>query len=939
MPDKSPKLYDLHKTTIWFSIASLVLFVGLVLMVLEDSAREWKGWQRKFSKLASQKAEAELAEAKKSVDDEKLESLNQELAKAKAAAQSHEGEMKKVHGELSLIEVKLTKTKTLYQDLKQKQDSLRYFFEEFRAHGKKDKAAPYEKELATLRPRLETLKQQAEALEAEKEEKEAALGRFRESQLVLEREIKKQTREIEVLEKKIKKLEPSWVKEILNAPMLDFINPSLQIQQIVVEHVYDDYFFTKVQKVDRCITCHLGIDQKGFEDASEPFKTHPRLDLFLSPTSPHPMEEFGCTVCHGGSGHAVSFFTAAHMARNKEQAEVWKKKYHWHPMKHWQEKMLPLDYVEASCAKCHTGVVDLPQAPKLNQGRELARTFGCFGCHKVEGMSVGGEEIWKVGPSLEHIQSKLEPDWMVRWLANPKAFRPSTHMPRIFHLSNTSDPESKAKSEVAIAGIAAYLMKNSAPVSLESPPVQGKPEEGERLVKEIGCLGCHSVGSLAANDHGPELSGLGSKVKADWLYTWLKNPKHYSPDTRMPRLRLSDEEAAHITSYLLANRNEKFESVRTPPVDTKLVDETALSYMAGKMRRAEAQAELEKMSPEARLEFVGKQVILQQGCFGCHTIKGFEDAKPIGTELTEEGSKEVERLDFGFVAIEHTREAWFFQKLKESRIFDQGKVKAYHEKLRMPQFDFTDAQAEALTTFLLSLQKAEIPLEMKRLLDAKDKEMEAGRLLVTKLNCQGCHTLDGKEGKVRALIEEKGSAPPILFAEGKKVREPWLYHFLEEPTLVRPWLTYRMPTFGFSEKELATLVAYFNHLAGVSPSFTGEKIPEAAPEEIAAGRKLFQAFQCLKCHQGETAGMTASFLAPDLVMAKERLRPQWILDWLKDPQELEPGTMMPTFFPEGQSPATDILGGDAASQIKALRDYMMVFTPEEAAQLKQGQVK
>ena len=77
--------------------------------------------------------------------------------------------------------------------------------------------------------------------------------------------------------------------------------------------------------------------------------------------------------------------------------------------------------------------------------------------------------------------------------------------------------------------------------------------------------------------------------------------------------------------------------------------------------------------------------------------------------------------------------------------------------------------------------------------------------------------------------------------------------------------------------------------------------------------------------------MTASFLAPDLVHAKERLRPKWVIDWIREPQTLQPGTMMPTFFAEGQTPVQDVLGGDAGKQIQALRDYIWYFTPEEAA--------
>ena len=93
--------------------------------------------------------------------------------------------------------------------------------------------------------------------------------------------------------------------------------------------------------------------------------------------------------------------------------------------------------------------------------------------------------------------------------------------------------------------------------------------------------------------------------------------------------------------------------------------------------------------------------------------------------------------------------------------------------------------------------------------------------------------------------------------------------------------------------------------------------------------------KCMQCHQpGEAASLTASFLAPNLTLARERLKPDWIVEWLKDPQVLQPGTMMPTFFPEGQTPFPDVLGGDAVEQSKAIRDYLLIFTPEEAANAK-----
>jgi mono/diheme cytochrome c family protein len=301
--------------------------------------------------------------------------------------------------------------------------------------------------------------------------------------------------------------------------------------------------------------------------------------------------------------------------------------------------------------------------------------------------------------------------------------------------------------------------------------------------------------------------------------------------------------------------------------------------------------------------------------------------------LTEEGNKSPHKLDFGFVPIEHTREAWFFQKLKEPRIFDEGKIRGYLEKLKMPHFELSDAQAHSLTTFLLSQAEEPIPLEMERRLNLKEQEIEAGRLLVSKLNCQGCHLLDGEGGRIKEVLEDPGLAPPPLEGEGAKVQEDWLYQFLKGPSTIRPWLKYRMPTFGFHHDELAQLVKFFSNAAHQEIFFGKVKAgeaPQPSAETLAVGKQLFDMFQCAKCHEPKTgAALGASFLAPDLTLSKERLKSPWIVDWLKDPQALQPGTMMPSFFPEGQSPAPDVLEGNAEEQIKAIHDYLLVYSEEE----------
>jgi len=338
------------------------------------------------------------------------------------------------------------------------------------------------------------------------------------------------------------------------------------------------------------------------------------------------------------------------------------------------------------------------------------------------------------------------------------------------------------------------------------------------------------------------------------------------------------------------------------------------------------------MTLEEKKLFVGERAINRYGCFACHTISGFEKASKIGTELTEEGSKDVHSFDFGFEPIEETRQAWLFQKLKDPRVFDRGRVKTREEKLRMPHFSFTDEEAEALTTFLLSLKKSEVPESLTKQLSEKERAIEKGRRMVRDWNCQGCHSIEGKGGLIAQTLEP-GMAPPPLEGEGEKVWGDWLHQFLKEPTPIRPWLTVRMPTFGFTDEQATSFVRYFEELSDQKLTYKAKEIPHPTQEQWETGKHLFDALKCIQCHRGELApGMSASDLAPDLALAQDRLKPRWIIKWLVDPDKLMPGTKMPGFFPDLQSPLPNILDGDAKAQIKALRDYIIHFNQEEYQQ-------
>jgi cytochrome c2 len=114
------------------------------------------------------------------------------------------------------------------------------------------------------------------------------------------------------------------------------------------------------------------------------------------------------------------------------------------------------------------------------------------------------------------------------------------------------------------------------------------------------------------------------------------------------------------------------------------------------------------------------------------------------------------------------------------------------------------------------------------------------------------------------------------------------------------------------------------------------------PEFLAsakAGKQLFQAYKCAQCHATrEGQDLSKDIIAPNLILAKERLRPEWILEWIIDPQSLQPGTKMPNFFSFNTDDDDNLILGDpeAHNQYKmilSLRDYLMVLGTDKEAYL------
>jgi cbb3-type cytochrome oxidase cytochrome c subunit/peptidoglycan hydrolase CwlO-like protein len=724
-----------------FAVSSIAMTLSIVWMILADHARPWKKVQREFHRIeddklhAQEKAQKALLEAKKlemKAIDARIEEARNLAATNAAAIHELEREIKKLGGTAERLD-------TEKRFAKAELDSLRSLYDGKIERGEDRSGAaaafvttaiiPAEDRLRRLTIEYEKADAALKAAEAHREE---LLGKI--DTWLKKREEK--TRDVDLVQRRIEQKEAQYFglgAFIRNLPGIDLVPPT-KIQQISLPDLTINYNFKDVPRYDRCTTCHLGVDnQKYRKDQADNahiggvFAAHPRLvdgataidprgnvvpaGLFLDASGPHPINAFGCTICHGGQGSGTDFTYASHEPDGQKQKDEWERKQGWHKIHHWDEPMLPRRFLESSCLKCHHQVTDVPQARKLQAGYERIVRYGCTGCHTIGGEGSFGPDLTderQVGPNLAHIGSKVSRDWVLRWIKNPHAFRPDSRMPRFYGVTNNDRPSDLPKTHAEIQAITHYLFEKSTPPSgFVDPPAQNDLARGKELFLQKGCLACHahrpyeraevqlqdrdkvdpaykpdkaitydpsvfpeSVRQYARADYGPNLSNIAAKFPSRdqgyrWLANWIREPDAYHPKSLMPNLQLSAQDAADVAAWIVSIPGAWPVKVDDLPAadSTEVkaaIDELVRLYVAksgfhlGNRHENPPLSQVDdfvarKVSRDDKLMFLGEKTIYRLGCFGCHNIAGFEKAKPIGTPLNGWGIKSPTKLDYAHI--------------------------------------------------------------------------------------------------------------------------------------------------------------------------------------------------------------------------------------------------------------------------------------------------
>lgn len=831
-----------------FFVVSMLLVVATLAAVWDEVLRRrpWKTYQTEFYELEYQKTKQEYEQKKAAIADAQAK-LQAELTKAQEALTANPAyqEAQRKHKEVNLQLAEVTQEQRF---AKSRLDEAYYWRD--KAIEEKDESAlqnwtarvkEREAEVAQYTPEIERLTQQKNALEQQIAS--------------LEKPIKDLNDQLFALTAEIKRIE-NYLKSLATDYSLFRVYTPPEIKQVVITGLDKSSFNEPLMRIDRCMTCHMGIDRAGFEDAPQPFTTHPDREKIFGK---HPIEKFGCSICHLGQGVALETEEAHGEVKLIERTR-------------WlNEPMLTGDWLQASCRQCHEEAFHLEEyAPHLVQGLRMFHSWGCAGCHNVEPLKTPPlNQLDKVGPSLVHIASKVYPSWLVRWVQNPKGYLPKTKMPNF----RFSEEESEA--------VSAYLLASSTPFALPTDIELGDSAQGKLVFESIGCQGCHAINGQGG-DFGPDLSQVASKVKPAWLLSWIKEPQRYNPHTKMPQVPLSDTQIRDLAAYLVT------------------------------LGSPEETAALTQKLQNPNLIARGKDLVERYGCFGCHEIAATEQLSRVGAELSNFADKELVQMLFGHAEwvklkspalpsfeemaalyqdgqkVFYSWEGWTYGKMKNARLYSTDRIPS-----QMPDFAFSDEQAKSMEILLRTFTEQRRSEPFLDPLTPQESIVLAGEELLAQYNCLGCHSIRG----------EGGTLAPQLTYEGSKVKAEWLASFLKEPTLIRYHLQARMPNFHLSDAQVQRLVDYI-----MTDLRDEERTPigymaklQITPAMIEEGRKLFwETYPCYTCHR---IGDQGTNIGPNLTHIASRLDPDWMFSWLKNPQAWEPTTIMPNLGLSDESAA------------------------------------
>jgi mono/diheme cytochrome c family protein len=307
----------------------------------------------------------------------------------------------------------------------------------------------------------------------------------------------------------------------------------------------------------------------------------------------------------------------------------------------------------------------------------------------------------------------------------------------------------------------------------------------------------------------------------------------------------------------------------------------------------------------------GRAAFAAVGCASCHRLTDPGGAGPVASTLKAPPLAALAR-------------------------FDAGCLSSGPPPRGVPHYGLDAAQRQAIAAAIRWLAAPPAPSRAHSI----DRSLLA-------LNCLACHVRDGRGGNLLAVpttdedgepvtkderrdrlftasdkeLGDEGRLPPTLTNVGDKLAPAFLRTVLVEGGSDRRlYMNTRMPKWHAEAAEpLAARLADDARTTVDVPTLAGH----SGQEVVDVGRLLAgsKALGCIKCHsfagdRGQSMGLVAMTRMP------VRLRHDWFLAYVADPQRFRPGTRMPAAWPAGKSFYPDLLDGTASGQIEAVWRYL-----------------
>ena len=397
-----------------------------------------------------------------------------------------------------------------------------------------------------------------------------------------------------------------------------------------------------------------------------------------------------------------------------------------------------------------------------------------------------------------------------------------------------------------------WATRNSAPEPVPPMVFSHVAQEGVResaslragrfWIAQLRCAKCHAIaGNVDPSDKtampelrmdAPSLAEAGARLNKDWMAAWINDPKSLWPGAQMPKLFSSSDPAApasqanDIAAYLATLG--KPDASAPPPTDA------------------------DKES--------GGRLFANLNCVACHVSPERNDA----TARPASG----DRVPLGYIKAKYKPAALTRYLLNPS---------AHFAWTGMPNFRLSEKEAGELAAYLLSKSSQSVP--------AAGGDAANGQKLVRSVGCLNCHSIDADRN------------PPVM------PRPPALDRLADDHRNIGCLASSRAergnaPDFGLSQDQRAAITAFL--------ATDCSSLKHDSPAEFAA--RQMNVLRCTACHardgresllatdldaelgelrarypnpqQGNGEGIAPDQRAPMLTWAGEKLRPEWLAQFI-----------------------------------------------------------